>query len=106
MSDQLKKLRIQTGVVSRCFKEKKYYEAELLKFEEKLKIKNFASEEDEYRAKLIPQQIDETKGALNDTATRLENAIAQLKSLVEDNGVDESSKEWIAASDKLKEISA
>jgi len=35
--------------------------------------KNFKDEEEEYRAKLIPQQIDETKAALKDTETRLEN---------------------------------
>ena len=33
-------------------------------------------------------------------------AIIVLEQQVQEEGIDESSKEWIAASDKLKEISA
>ena len=39
----------------------------------KLKNTNYANEEEEYRAKMIPQQIDETKAALKDTEDRLSN---------------------------------
>merc|ERR1711911_141999 len=106
MSAQQKQLRIQTGVVSRTFKEKIYYEKELGQFEAKLKNTNYANEEEEYRAKMIPQQIDETKAALKDTEDRLSNAIVTLKKYVEEEGVDESTKEWIAASEKLKEVTA
>jgi len=42
-------------------------------FTAKLKNANYANEEEEYRAKMIPQQIDETKAALKDTEGRLEN---------------------------------
>merc|ERR1712133_67774 len=106
MSAQQKQLRIQTGVVSRTFKVKIYYEKELGQFEAKLKNTNYANEEEEYRAKMIPQQIDETKAALKDTEDRLTNAIVTLKKYVEEEGVDESTKEWIAASEKLKEVAA
>merc|ERR1712126_205076 len=106
MSAQQKQLRIQTGVVSRTFKEKIYYEKELGQFEAKLKNTNYANEEEEYRAKMIPQRIDETKAALKDTEDRLSNAIVTLKKYVEEEGVDESTKEWIAASEKLKEVAA
>ena len=50
-----------------------YYEKELGQFEAKLKNTNYANEEEEYRAKMIPQQIDETKAALKDTEDRLSN---------------------------------
>jgi len=103
---RLKKLRIQTGVVTRTYKEKVYYEKELIQFEEKLKKADYKDEEEAYRSKLIPQQIDETKAALKDTQTRLENAVIVLKGQVEEEGIDESSKEWIAASDKLKEVTS
>merc|ERR1712133_101307 len=106
MSAQQKQLRIQTGVVSRTFKEKIYNEKELGQFEAKLKNTNYANEEEEYRAKMIPQQIDETKAALKDTEDRLSNAIVTLKKYVEEEGVDESTKEWIAANEKLKEVTA
>ena len=75
MSAQAKQLRIATGVVNRTFKEKSYYENEVLEFEAKLKNENFATEEERYRAKIIPQQIDETKAALRDTVERLTNGI-------------------------------
>merc|ERR1712170_142291 len=106
MSAAAKQLRIQTGVVNRTFKEKNYYTKELSQFEEKLKQNDFKDEEEEYRAKIIPQQIDETKAALKDTEQRLQKAIIVLEQQVKEEGIDESSKEWIAASDKLKEISA
>ena len=32
--------------------------------------------------------------------------MAVLKSQLEEEGIDESSKEWVAANDKLKEINA
>ena len=73
MSAQAKQLRIQTGVVNRTFKEKNYYEKELGQFEDKLKNGKFETEEEQYRAKIIPQQIDETKAALKDTQERLDN---------------------------------
>ena len=75
MSAQAKQLRIQTGVVNRTFKEKNYYEKELTQFEAKLKNENYATEEEQYRAKIIPQQIDETKAALKDTQERLDTGI-------------------------------
>lgn len=75
MSAQAKQLRIQTGVVNRTFKEKNYYEKELTQFEAKLKVENYATEEEQYRAKIIPQQIDETKAALKDTQERLDTGI-------------------------------
>ena len=75
MSAQAKQLRIQTGVVNRTFKEKNYYEKELTQFEAKLKNQNYATEEEQYRAKIIPQQIDETKAALKDTQERLDTGI-------------------------------
>ena len=50
-----------------------YYEKELKEFERQLKKSDFKDEEEEYRSKLVPQQIDETKAALKDTQTRLEN---------------------------------
>ena len=75
MSAAAKQLRIQTGVVNRTFKEKNYYTKELTQFADKLKQNNFATEEDQYRAKIIPQQIDETKAALKDTEERLETGI-------------------------------
>merc|ERR1712189_13180 len=104
MSAAAKQLRIQTGVVNRTFKEKNYYTKELSQFEDKLKQSNFASEEEQYRAKIIPQQIDETKAALKDTEERLETAIETLKKYVEQEGNDQQSKEWIAANNKLKEV--
>merc|ERR1711976_257643 len=104
MSAAAKQLRIQTGVVNRTFKEKNYYTKELSQFEEKLKQNNFATEEEQYRAKIIPQQIDETKAALKDTEERLETAIETLKKYVEQEGNDQQSKEWIAANEKLKEV--
>merc|ERR1712168_167038 len=104
MSAAAKQLRIQTGVVNRTFKEKNYYTKELSQFEEKLKQNNFATEEEQYRAKIIPQQIDETKAALKDTEERLETAIETLKKYVEQEGNDQQSKEWIAANDKLNEV--
>merc|ERR1712189_20613 len=104
MSAAAKQLRIQTGVVNRTFKEKNYYKKELSQFEDKLKQSNFASEEEQYRAKIIPQQIDETKAALKDTEERLETAIETLKKYVEQEGNDQQSKEWIAANNKLKEV--
>merc|ERR1712227_1095325 len=104
MSAQAKQLRIQTGVVNRTFKEKNYYEKELGQFEDKLKNGKFETEEEQYRAKIIPQQIDETKAALKDTQERLDNAIEALKKYVEQEGNDQQSKEWIAANDKLKEV--
>ncbi|CAG5096388.1 Oidioi.mRNA.OKI2018_I69.XSR.g14594.t1.cds [Oikopleura dioica] len=101
-----KKLRIQTGVVNRTFKEKQYYQKELAAFEKKLQNQNFKDEEEAYRAKMIPQQIDETKAALKDTENALQNAIIALRQLVEDEAADKSTKEWVAASDKLKEVTA
>jgi len=101
-----KKLKIQTGVVNRCFKEKNYYLKELAGFEKKLQNTNFKDEEEAYRAKMIPQQIDETKAALKDTENALENAIIALRQLVDDDEVDKSTKEWVAANDKLKEVTA
>ena len=50
---------------------KSYYEKEIKQFEDKLKNANFANEEEEYRAKMIPQQIEETKAAHKDTCERL-----------------------------------
>ena len=38
-----------------------------------MKKNTYANEEEEYRAKMLPQQIDETKAALKDTCGRLEN---------------------------------
>lgn len=55
---------------------------------------------------MIPQQIDETKAALKDTENALENAIIALRQLVEDDEADKSTKEWVAANDKLKEVTA
>ena len=37
-----------------------------------MKNANYSNEEEEYRAKMIPQQIDETKAALKDTEGRLD----------------------------------
>lgn len=104
MSAAAKQLRIQTGVVNRTFKEKNYYTKELTQFADKLKQNNFATEEEQYRAKIIPQQIDETKAALKDTEERLETAIETLKKYVEQEGNDKQSKEWIAANEKLNEV--
>ena len=42
--------------------------------------KDFKDEEEEYRAKIIPQQIDETKAALKDTEQRLQKG-SKIKSL-------------------------
>merc|ERR1739838_780071 len=104
MSAAAKQLRIQTGVVNRTFKEKNYYTKELTEFSDKLKQNNFATEEEQYRAKIIPQQIDETKAALKDTEERLETAIETLKKYVEQEGNDKQSKEWIAANEKFNEV--
>ena len=49
-----------------------YYKKELQGLEAKLSKKDFKDEEEEYRAKIIPQQIDETKAALKDTEQRLQ----------------------------------
>ena len=46
---------------------------EIAGFEKKLKNADFKDEEEAYRAKMIPQQIDETKAALKDTENALEN---------------------------------
>ena len=37
---------------------------------------------------------------------KIHSAIVTLKKYVEEEGVDESTKEWIAASEKLKEVTA
>jgi len=37
---------------------------------------------------------------------KVHSAIVTLKKYVEEEGVDESTKEWIAASEKLKEVTA
>ena len=58
-----------------------YYEKELGEFEAKLKNTNYANEEEEYRAKMIPQQIDETKAALKDTEDRLSNGNSRFLSV-------------------------
>ena len=65
-----------------------YYEKELGQFEAKLKNTNYANEEEEYRAKMIPQQIDETKAALKDTEDRLSNGKHSLVFLLVKKPVD------------------
>ena len=37
---------------------------------------------------------------------KIHSAIVTLKKYVEEEGVDESTKEWIAANEKLKEVTA
>ena len=50
-----------------------YYLKEIAGFEKKLQNTNFKDEEEAYRSKMVPQQIDETKAALKDTENALEN---------------------------------
>lgn len=106
MDQTLKKLRIQTGVVTRTHKEKGLYEKECLQYEEKMKQTVFKDDEEEYRMKMVPQQLDETKAALRDVEIRLEKAFVTLKDLFADKELNHESKEWIAANEIIKKVEA
>ena len=104
---RLKKLRIQTGVVKRCGKEKLSYRKEANQQKEKLeKLKKEGK--DDMEIKKMNEMYQESLMMIPDCHRKLEKAVKELKSLLEElesESKDEASNEDKEQPSELKEIS-
>ena len=104
---RLKKLRIQTGVVKRCGKEKLSYRKEANQQKEKLeKLKKEGK--DDMEIKKMNEMYQESLMMIPDCHRKLEKAVKELKSLLqelESESKDEASNENQDQSMDPKEIS-
>uniref|UniRef100_A0A1I7TF56 Tubulin-specific chaperone A n=1 Tax=Caenorhabditis tropicalis TaxID=1561998 RepID=A0A1I7TF56_9PELO len=84
MADELKQLKIKTGVVKRLVKEHASYVKQVEKDEEKAaKMAAEATNEDEeYAAKKAKEVARETVGMVRDAAGRLQKAVVDLETLI------------------------
>ena len=104
---RLKKLRIQTGVVKRCGKEKLSYRKEANQQKEKLE-KMKKEGKDDMEIKKMNEQIQESLMMIPDCHRKLEKAVKELKTLLDEletEGRTEVSKESEDSSSEPKEIS-
>ena len=104
---RLKKLRIQTGVVKRCGKEKLSYRKEANQQKEKLE-KMKKEGKDDMEIKKMNEQIQESLMMIPDCHRKLEKAVKELKTLLDEletEGRTEASKESEDSSTQPKEIS-
>ena len=84
---RLKKIKIQTGVVKRCGKEKLSYRKEAN--QQKEKLEKFKKEgKDDMEIKKMNEQVQESLMMIPDCHRRLEKAVKELKNLVSELEVD------------------
>ena len=104
---RIKKLRIQTGVVKRCGKEKLSYRKEANQQKEKLE-KMKKEGKDDMEIKKMNEQMQESLMMIPDCHRKLEKAVKELKSLLEELELElgrTASKENDEPYGKPKEIS-
>ena len=84
---RLKKIKIQTGVVKRCGKEKLSYRKEAR--QQKEKLEKFKREgKDDMEIKKMNEQVQESLMMIPDCHRKLEKAVKELKSLLNELEVD------------------
>merc|ERR1712173_392119 len=104
MSDQLKQLRIQAGVVKRTAKELTYYKKEADDFRASME-KMKENGEDEYMIGKKNELLTETVLTSEDTCRRLAQAVEKLQMLIgtcDQDPTVTASKEFQAAKESLE----
>jgi tubulin-specific chaperone A len=82
---RIRRLKIQTGVVKRCGKEKVSYRKEADMQKEKVeKMKAAGGEESEIKIRKMNEVVQESLMMIPDCHRRLEKAIADLQNLIEE----------------------
>lgn len=82
---RIRRLKIQTGVVKRCGKEKVSYRKEADMQKEKVeKMKVAGGEESEIKIRKMNEVVQESLMMIPDCHRRLEKAIADLQNLIEE----------------------
>ena len=84
MEAVLKKLKIQTGVVTRIAKEKTMYEKEIVAIEKQIEDMK-ADGKDEYDIKKRTECLEESKMMIPDCEKRLKSAMEAMTSLLDHN---------------------
>lgn len=101
---RIKQIRIKTGILKRCCKEKISYEVEAEQIQEKIKKMQEEGQE-VYYIKKQDQLLQETHTVVTDCQNRLNKAYHDLKDLLEAEAELEEAEEFIAAK-KVVEDSA
>uniref|UniRef100_A0A8R1E4H4 Tubulin-specific chaperone A n=2 Tax=Caenorhabditis japonica TaxID=281687 RepID=A0A8R1E4H4_CAEJA len=93
-AEQVKQLKIKTGVVKRLVKEHISYQKQVVKDEEKAaKLAADATNEDEeYVAKKAKEVARETVTMVRDAQGRLQKAVADLQNLIASGNFSESAE--------------
>jgi len=84
MEAVLKKMKIQTGVLTRISKEKTMYEDEIVTIENQIKDMK-ASNKDEYDIKKRTECLEESRMMIPDCEKRLKSAVEVMTSLLNEN---------------------
>uniref|UniRef100_A0A8W8I9Z6 Tubulin-specific chaperone A n=1 Tax=Magallana gigas TaxID=29159 RepID=A0A8W8I9Z6_MAGGI len=102
---RVKQIKIKTGVVKRLTKEKVSYEKEAVKIEEKVEQMK-ADKKDEYEIKKMIEVLQESKMMIPDTLKRLNNAYADLDTLLTKEEDLSETEEYKAGKTALEEAKA
>lgn len=102
---RIKQLRIKTGILKRCCKEKISYEKEADQIQDKIK-KMQDEGQDVYYIKKQDVLLQETQSVILDCQKRLNTAYQDLKTLVDAESELEEAEEYVAAKTVIEETSA
>ncbi|CAO4360977.1 unnamed protein product [Caenorhabditis nigoni] len=107
-ADQLKQLKIKTGVVKRLIKEHASYQKQVVKDEEKAEkmAADATNEDEEYAAKKAKEVARETVTMVRDAHGRLQKAVADLQSFVSSGNFSDESAELVEAKAQLEAATA
>ncbi|CAL2030865.1 hypothetical protein CAEBREN_21293 [Caenorhabditis brenneri] len=107
-ADQLKQLKIKTGVVKRLIKEHASYQKQVVKDEEKAEklAAEATNEDEEYVAKKAKEVAKETVIMVRDAYGRLQKAVTDLQSLISTGSFSDDSAELIEAKSQLESVPA
>ncbi|XP_069181530.1 tubulin-specific chaperone A [Procambarus clarkii] len=101
---RIKQLRIKSGILKRCCKEKISYEKEAEQIQEKIK-KMQDEGQDVYYIKKQDLLLQETQTVIPDCQKRLNSAYQDLKALVDAETELEEAEEYLAAKTVIEETS-
>ncbi|EFO90660.1 hypothetical protein GCK72_000784 [Caenorhabditis remanei] len=107
-ADQLKQLKIKTGVVKRLIKEHASYQKQVVKDEEKAEklAADATNEDEEYVAKKAKEVVKETVTMVRDAHGRLQKAIVDLQTLISSGSFSDECAELAEAKTQLEAAAA
>lgn len=105
MEAVLKKLKIQTGVVTRISKEKTMYGKEIVTIEKQIEDMK-ADGKDEYDIKKRAECLEESRMMIPDCEKRLKSAVEVMTSLLDDNSDCSNEEIYQKAKAALEQVQA